>query len=638
MLCPECQTPLKPFLPEAAPLCSHCQHVFSESQIWQIHHYFSLRKQQEYARQLKAKAQGQIMGLEKDIDAVITVFQSSAVTPNVPLKKPAESHQELAKPAAPKPSAKPLPQKIALPFQEADFQWEKLLGFNLLLIIGVIFVLLGSVFFIRKVFVSGVLGPVGKLALIYLGALSTLGIGNVFRSKWKDFGLMIMGLGVLLLYVSTYTGFHIYGLLPQSVAFGLMFLVTLFTVILALREDNKALSILALCGGMATPVLLQNDQNDYWGLNLYLLILNLGFLGLALKKQWHILYYLGFLSTYGLFLGSLKTAAFYPGIGMLNLYVLLYSLYPFLSFTLMKNAKQQGPLNVLFVNATVGGFGSYFLLKEHAYAVESFAVITLGYTLMFVAMAIPLRNKYPRGFHVMSGLAALFVLITVPVLLSKQIMTITFFALMVILLWVGERLNHHAMMWGSGVLHIVLVCKLLCYDYPFIFGFEFFHIEPHYTHLWLARWSTLGFGLLCSWAATHKWQFISPKAGGLGWKTPSWSLFVLLLFFISNLEVHAFAHDYIPQSGFVAVSILWALFAMAMIAFGLFKHVSALRKAGMTLFFLTFVKVFFIDLAQLEITYKFISFTVIGIFLIFTSYLYRRFKDQLQGSEPAYDR
>ncbi|MFN4149488.1 MAG: DUF2339 domain-containing protein [Candidatus Sericytochromatia bacterium] len=104
---------------------------------------------------------------------------------------------------------------------------------------------------------------------------------------------------------------------------------------------------------------------------------------------------------------------------------------------------------------------------------------------------------------------------------------------------------------------------------------------------------------------------------------------LLSLFVITNVEVSALFYTYANFLRFVAVSTLWAIFGIVLMYFGLKLDNQFIRKASISLFTLTIVKVFFFDIAEMSASYKFISFIILGIILIFASYLYRQFKQQI---------
>jgi uncharacterized membrane protein len=80
----------------------------------------------------------------------------------------------------------------------------------------------------------------------------------------------------------------------------------------------------------------------------------------------------------------------------------------------------------------------------------------------------------------------------------------------------------------------------------------------------------------------------------------------------------------------VALSIVWAVLGGLGVAVGLIRALPALRWFGLGLLALAAGKVFLYDLASLDAVYRVLSFMVLGVLLLLSSYAYRRL-----GAQPA---
>jgi hypothetical protein len=74
----------------------------------------------------------------------------------------------------------------------------------------------------------------------------------------------------------------------------------------------------------------------------------------------------------------------------------------------------------------------------------------------------------------------------------------------------------------------------------------------------------------------------------------------------------------------VALSVVWAVLGGGAVAVGLVRAVAPVRWFGLGLLALATAKVFLIDLAALDAVYRVMSFIVLGILLLLSSYAYRR--------------
>jgi uncharacterized membrane protein len=77
------------------------------------------------------------------------------------------------------------------------------------------------------------------------------------------------------------------------------------------------------------------------------------------------------------------------------------------------------------------------------------------------------------------------------------------------------------------------------------------------------------------------------------------------------------------------LSVTWAIYATGLIIAGLKKQYAPIRYFAIALFVITIVKVFMIDLAELDQIYRVASIVGLGVMLLMTSYLYHRFRGRV---------
>jgi len=80
------------------------------------------------------------------------------------------------------------------------------------------------------------------------------------------------------------------------------------------------------------------------------------------------------------------------------------------------------------------------------------------------------------------------------------------------------------------------------------------------------------------------------------------------------------------QSYKLGLSILWGIYALLLIALGIWKKRKHLRIGAIALFAVTLVKLFFYDIADLNTIAKTIVFVSLGVLLLIISFLYNKYK------------
>ncbi len=100
-----------------------------------------------------------------------------------------------------------------------------------------------------------------------------------------------------------------------------------------------------------------------------------------------------------------------------------------------------------------------------------------------------------------------------------------------------------------------------------------------------------------------------------------------LLFIYLSLELNTFLHFYNSNFRPGGISILWSIFAISTIFFGIKKHLKVLRYTGLILFTICVFKIFLSDLNKLDSLYRIIAFMVLGVIVLIGAFLYAKFKE-----------
>ncbi len=103
------------------------------------------------------------------------------------------------------------------------------------------------------------------------------------------------------------------------------------------------------------------------------------------------------------------------------------------------------------------------------------------------------------------------------------------------------------------------------------------------------------------------------------------STLIFLLLELVSVEVWTSSYQY-PSMQQLALSIAWLLFAVVLLIIGIWKRWKKIRLAALAILGITICKIFLFDLSFLDTIYRIISFIVLGVILLATSYVYQRNK------------
>jgi uncharacterized membrane protein len=169
-----------------------------------------------------------------------------------------------------------------------------------------------------------------------------------------------------------------------------------------------------------------------------------------------------------------------------------------------------------------------------------------------------------------------------------------------------------------------LLIKLFVFDLPSWSISERFWYEGDY-HFGDGALRLLDFGTViafAAWAAFVLRGKVATKEVGkiLG------AIGLGLLFVYSTLELNTFLHTFVEGLRSGGVSILWSVFALSLLLWGILKQQVELRYVGLVLFAVVVAKVFMFDLASLDQLYRIVAFVLLGGLVLSGSFLYLRFR------------
>jgi uncharacterized membrane protein len=99
--------------------------------------------------------------------------------------------------------------------------------------------------------------------------------------------------------------------------------------------------------------------------------------------------------------------------------------------------------------------------------------------------------------------------------------------------------------------------------------------------------------------------------------------------------LNTFLSQFVPALRPGGISILWSLFALALIVGGIHRSAGQLRFAGLGLFTVVAFKVFLFDLANLDQFYRIIAFILLGILILSGAFLYLKYRQTFASTHTT---
>jgi uncharacterized membrane protein len=564
--------------------------------------------------------------------------QTSSIPPPPPLTV---SRTEADR--APIQSIPPMPvlslPKFALAKQRSSEDLEGTIGKLWLNRVGIIAILVGVSYFLKYAFDSGWIGPGGRVAIGLLAGIGVVVWSERFRGKGSvTFSYSLKAIGIGILYLSLWAASQRYGLVPASVAFAAMIVVTACTIILALTQDAEILAVYAMIGGFSTPALVSTGQNHEIVLFSYICLLDLAILVMVSRKPWRRIVWGSALGTATMYIGW--AAQFYNyhqrplTVFFTAVFFGIFAAVPLV--TPLTQSRLRGAVSLTLAILPLVNAAAFFLALAAMYP-DASATLT-WYALALAAIYLLLGGQIKRRGgsdpHVIQvvqllhiAIAIAFITIAIPLKLDQHWITIGWLIESAVLLWVAVKTQSNLLRYFAGCTLALGVLRLVLYDN--------FHVE---TLVFNARFATyllaiaiMG-GIVAAggrYASEREMPFV--KAAGVA--------FNLLALLALTLEAEGYfgrqiAHDY-RQLGYSATrqleiardfsfSAIWILYGAAMMVVGFWKRTAFIRWQALVLVAFTIGKVFLYDSRELQQIYRILSFIALGVMLMGISYAYHR--------------
>ncbi len=348
---------------------------------------------------------------------------------------------------------------------------EARIGSHWLNRIGIAAILISVSLFLNYAFENNWIGAAGRIAIGLIAGIAVVLWSERFRSRgYSVFSYSLKAVGIGALYLSLWASFQVYHLMPSSVVFACMLMVTAATCAMALSQNAEILAVFAITGGFSTPVLLSTGMNREFALFSYLLVLDVGILALVFFKPWRRLLLLGFLGTLILYCGwyveFYTRSQFQPTLIFATFFFAIFAIAPLL---MLRQEHGSGimPLGMAFANAV-----TYFL---QAYAMIADISITAmaWFSLLLAAVYLWLNRFRPRTSDPQAeqklrlmhlALAVGLLTVAIPIRLEAHWITIGWFVEAAILLWLADRIKSDLLNIFALTALVLGVGRLLFWD------------------------------------------------------------------------------------------------------------------------------------------------------------------------------
>ena len=326
---------------------------------------------------------------------------------------------------------------------------EKFLGENLAGKIGILITILGVAIGAKYAIDNEIISPLVRIILGYVMGTGLVVFAVRLKENYEQFSAVLLSGGMTIYYFITYFGYDLYGLFPQWIAFGLMFLFTGFTALAALHYNRQIIAGLGLIGAYAVPFLLSNNSGNVLFLFSYMTITNAGILVIAFRKNWRNIFHAAFYLSWAIFMawrvGShFETQHFEIAMTFSTVFFMLFYL-TFLAYKTEHNESLEiKDVFLILLNTTVYFSIGYTLIDDLGNANKSLGLFAAfnGFLHFIICRYIHHKDLDDKNlFYLVTGLALIFFVTAVPIQFDGNWVTMIWVLGATLLFWIGRTKN-----------------------------------------------------------------------------------------------------------------------------------------------------------------------------------------------------
>lgn len=514
--------------------------------------------------------------------------------------------------------------------------WETFIGQKAFGWVAAILFLFSATFFLRYAYQNNWIGPVGRVAIGELfGAVLVIFGCRYLQTGLRRFASMLMSTGIVVIYLATYSAFGFYQLLPQQHAGMFLAILVMESMLAAIFCRSSLIGMIAVVGGLMTPLLMQSDHDSYTSLFLYLVTLNIGVVAATSVQRWRAVASVAFSGTQLIYLawyqGNYHPEKFAWALGF---QLSLFAVYLIHSLIIARRSDRSADYEELarFVINAVTGFVAFRTLTQESWSLW-IGTAALGFATIYAIVARLIMAWRPTNSRLMMtslAVAVGFIAWAIPVQADARWIS-PGWTMMAMALWLfGLRISSSILRAMAAALATLAVVRVIGFDLPFYIRDPFI---PVFNRQALP---SLAVGVLLLVAVLKADRYLPRLSQNEHWGVGITGVCgITLVWLVLSLECHGYFVSRSFISGDVelwrwraqlALTVFWILFATALLLLGFRFNRSRLRWFAMGLFGVTVLKLFIVDMANVQQIYRIVAFFILAVVLGLVARGYQRFK------------
>ncbi len=289
------------------------------------------------------------------------------------------------------------------------------------------------------------------------------------------------------------------------------------------------------------------------------------------------------------------------------------------------NAPNATLLTVLALDGIAYFAFGYALFEPQYHSLNGlFAVavsgVYVGVGWMLWSTAVESRAQIRNAALIAAVMGLSFLTLAVPIQFSAWRITLAWSMEAVALSYIAKRLEAPRLYWLSTLMLVLVALRILGVDAQSLSEANSYSLLLN-SRFFILAWSALAFWLTAYFFRRDTFAAIIYIAGHV------------IFWGALALEVSGWAYRGLPTGAYgvnlIAQSILLGLYGVVIVSIGVATHTAINRLIGLAALGLVLVKLYLVDIFELNQGLKIVAFLGLGVILVVTSYVYSRYKDKI---------
>ncbi|MEY2640906.1 MAG: hypothetical protein RL150_299 [Candidatus Parcubacteria bacterium] len=512
-----------------------------------------------------------------------------------------------------------MPMAPAAP--QADVDSENALGAwikeNWLSKLGVLFILIAFGWFVSYAFVHNWIGPVGRILLgfVFGAALCAFGAWRMAVRKGEAQVLVVLGSAIVL--ITAYAARTVYNFLDPISVLGISVLVAAYVAVLAYKWNLERLAVFGALIALCAPLFTHTPEPSAVGLFSYLGVVTLGFVWLSVLRGWGsvavatllgvFLYALPFM--FGDMVADSDRTAVVVITSLLSLVFFTTNV-----FTVVRSQQERGS------GAGTIAVGNALLILSVTLGLvvaELQSLLLAGWMIIFAAgsLYVSAAAKRQTFFYMYGLIAILFLGVATAIELSGPVLTIAFIleaAIVTMLTFVVTKSLPH-----TARLSVVMVVPVLA-AFGSLFASSWYNGVAHQDGA-VVLLTTI---MLLAVGGFLAARYVPGTTASAVRTAYIWNLSAAAFYGFAYvwLATHALFTDDVATMISLA---LYTIIGLVTYLRGRTTEQRALKTFGFIVLLLVIIRLLIIDVWQMPLALRIVTFLVIGILLVSTTFIRR---------------